>query len=142
MRCGAFDRVEGTLCLVRHGQAALSGSKTKAPGLAGGYLHGIRATSAITFPSGPADLQKTCPRDQAPQNTTSLNEGSTRKPLATRATTLRAKSRQIAQGVLATRSRAKRVASSISTTRTPLLSMRSNSLEKPGRVSIGSAPDT
>jgi cytochrome c553 len=27
-----------TLCLVRHGQAALSGSKTKAPGFAGGYL--------------------------------------------------------------------------------------------------------
>src|ERR1700730_204227 len=38
MRCGAFHRVEGTLCLVRHGQAALSGSKTKAPGFAGGYL--------------------------------------------------------------------------------------------------------
>src|ERR1700730_19397734 len=38
MRCGAFQRVEGTLCLVRHGQAALSGSKTKAPGFAGGYL--------------------------------------------------------------------------------------------------------
>jgi hypothetical protein len=29
---------EWTLCLVRHGQAALSGSKTKAPGFAGGYL--------------------------------------------------------------------------------------------------------
>src|SRR5258706_15347656 len=40
MRCGAFHRVEGTLCLVRHGQAALSGSKTKAPGFAGGYLPG------------------------------------------------------------------------------------------------------
>src|ERR1700730_11746120 len=38
MRCGAFHRVEGTLCLVRYGQAALSGSKTKAPGFAGGYL--------------------------------------------------------------------------------------------------------
>src|SRR4030081_2661645 len=38
MRCGAFHRVEGTLCLVRHGQAALSASKTKAPGFAGGYL--------------------------------------------------------------------------------------------------------
>src|ERR1700730_18173271 len=38
MRCGAFHRVEGTLCLVRHGQAALRGSKTKAPGFAGGYL--------------------------------------------------------------------------------------------------------
>src|SRR3984893_3312950 len=38
MRCGASHRVEGTLCLVRHGQAALSGSKTKAPGFAGGYL--------------------------------------------------------------------------------------------------------
>jgi NitT/TauT family transport system substrate-binding protein len=38
MRCGAFHRVEGTLCLVRHGQAALSGSKTKPPGFAGGYL--------------------------------------------------------------------------------------------------------
>jgi hypothetical protein len=38
MRCGVFHRVEGTLCLVRHGQAALSGSKTKAPGFAGGYL--------------------------------------------------------------------------------------------------------
>jgi hypothetical protein len=60
-----------------------------------------RETSAITFPSGPADLQKTCPRDQTPQNTTSSNKGSTRKPLATRATTLRAKSRQIAQRVLA-----------------------------------------
>jgi hypothetical protein len=36
-----FHRVEGTLCLVRHGQAALSGSKTKAPGFAGGYLLGI-----------------------------------------------------------------------------------------------------
>jgi hypothetical protein len=44
---------------------------------------------------------KNLPRDQAPQNTTSLNEGSTRKPLATRATTLRVKSRQVAQGVLA-----------------------------------------
>src|SRR3977135_1496360 len=41
MRCGAFHRVEGTLCLVRHGQAALSGSKTKAPGFAGGYLLGV-----------------------------------------------------------------------------------------------------
>src|ERR1700730_17774037 len=38
MRWGEFHRVEGTLCLVRHGQAALSGSKTKAPGFAGGYL--------------------------------------------------------------------------------------------------------
>src|ERR1700730_15060013 len=38
MRCGAFHRVEGTLCLARHGQAALSGSKTKAPGVAGGCL--------------------------------------------------------------------------------------------------------
>jgi hypothetical protein len=44
MRCGAFHRVEGTLCLVRHGQAALSGSKTKAPGFAGG-LHGQAALS-------------------------------------------------------------------------------------------------
>src|SRR5260370_15732268 len=42
MRCGAFHRVEGTLCLVRHGQAALSGSKTKAPGFAGGYLLAFR----------------------------------------------------------------------------------------------------
>jgi hypothetical protein len=42
MRCGAFHRVEGTLCLVRHGQAALSGSKTKAPGFAGGYLLVLR----------------------------------------------------------------------------------------------------
>src|ERR1700732_2606190 len=38
MRCGAFHRVEGTLCLGRNGQAPLSGSKTKAPGFAGGYL--------------------------------------------------------------------------------------------------------
>src|ERR1700730_2289661 len=38
MRCGAFHRVEGTLCLVRHGQAALSGSKTKDPVLAGGCV--------------------------------------------------------------------------------------------------------
>src|SRR3979411_112315 len=42
MRCGAFHRVEGTLCLVRHGQAALSGSKTKTPGLAGGSLLAFR----------------------------------------------------------------------------------------------------
>jgi len=47
MRCGAFHRVEGTLCLVRHGQAALSGSKTKAPGSAGGYL----------LSNSPTDLQ-------------------------------------------------------------------------------------
>src|ERR1700730_1735650 len=38
MRWGVFHRVEGTLCWVRNGQAALSGSKTKAPGFAGGYL--------------------------------------------------------------------------------------------------------
>src|ERR1700738_3711795 len=48
MRCGAFHRVEGTLCLVRHGQAALSGSKTKAPGFAGGYLLAVQF-----FPFGP-----------------------------------------------------------------------------------------
>ena len=47
MRCGAFHRVEGTLCLVRHGQAALSGSKTKAPGFAGGYLLILGALSAV-----------------------------------------------------------------------------------------------
>jgi N6-adenosine-specific RNA methylase IME4 len=46
MRCGAFHRVEGTLCLVRHGQAALSGSKTKAPGFAGGYLLKYEALKA------------------------------------------------------------------------------------------------
>src|ERR1700738_647551 len=46
MRCGAFHRVEGTLCLVRHGQGALSGSKTKAPGFAGGYLLFLARISA------------------------------------------------------------------------------------------------
>jgi hypothetical protein len=46
MRCGAFHRVEGTLCLVRHGQAALSGSKTKAPGFAGGYLLGTEVSGS------------------------------------------------------------------------------------------------
>jgi hypothetical protein len=46
MRCGAFHRVEGTLCLVRHGQAALSGSKTKAPGFAGGYLPSLGDAAA------------------------------------------------------------------------------------------------
>src|ERR1700738_787988 len=50
MRCGAFHRVEGTLCLVRHGQAALSGSKTKAPGFAGGYL--LRTTAGTLVPGG------------------------------------------------------------------------------------------
>jgi hypothetical protein len=34
------------------------------------------------------------------------------------------------------------VASSINTTRTSLPSMRSSSAEKPGRISMGSAPDT
>jgi DNA-binding NarL/FixJ family response regulator len=48
MRCGAFHRVEGTLCLVRHGQAALSGSKTKAPGFAGGYLLLARTSDGRT----------------------------------------------------------------------------------------------
>src|SRR3984893_5777766 len=47
MRCGAFHRVEGTLCLVRHGQAALSGSKTKAPGFAGGYLLKPRLSATV-----------------------------------------------------------------------------------------------
>src|SRR6202040_1850204 len=50
MRCGAFHRVEGTLCLVRHGQAALSGSKTKAPGFAGGYL--LAAISRVLQQNG------------------------------------------------------------------------------------------
>src|SRR5580704_1673402 len=49
MRCGAFHRVEGTLCLVRHGQAALSGSKTKAPGFAGGYLPGTPHQTVISY---------------------------------------------------------------------------------------------
>jgi hypothetical protein len=40
-------------------------------------------------------------RDQVPQNTTSLNEGSMRKPVAAGATILQAQSRYIAQGVLA-----------------------------------------
>jgi hypothetical protein len=48
MRCGAFHRVEGTLCLVRHGQAALSGSKTKAPGFAGGYLQALQQNVDMT----------------------------------------------------------------------------------------------
>ena len=38
MTCGALHRVERPLYLVRRGRAALSGSKTKAPGFAGGYL--------------------------------------------------------------------------------------------------------
>src|ERR1700736_3119103 len=50
MRCGAFHRVEGTLCLVRHGQAALSGSKTKAPGFAGGYLHPFTGNFELASP--------------------------------------------------------------------------------------------
>src|ERR1700720_1307678 len=61
MRCGAFHRVEGTLCLVRHGQAALSGSKTKAPGFAGGYL--INSASSIRFPT--AALPSTALRPHA-----------------------------------------------------------------------------
>src|ERR1700730_9908144 len=66
MRCGAFHRVEGTLCLVRHGQAALSGSKTKAPGFAGGYLLFLAVkksdrrpridVASITLPRSPASL--------------------------------------------------------------------------------------
>src|ERR1700738_4831527 len=59
MRCGAFHRVEGPFRLVRHGQAALSGSKTKAPGFAGGYLlNGLRRgvlhhRSHLGHPSSP-----------------------------------------------------------------------------------------
>jgi hypothetical protein len=52
MRCGAFHRVEGTLCLVRHGQAALSGSKTKAPGFAGGYLLQLSIGNVTTEGAG------------------------------------------------------------------------------------------
>src|ERR1700731_2971344 len=58
MRCGAFHRVEGTLCLVRHGQAALSGSKTKAPGFAGGYL--LRFRHVISGSLALASLNHTC----------------------------------------------------------------------------------
>src|ERR1700730_2128359 len=56
MRCGAFHRVEGTLCLVRHGQAALSGSKTKAPGFAGGYLLDADIKLFGRLTSGSSDL--------------------------------------------------------------------------------------
>jgi hypothetical protein len=52
-------------------------------------------------PVGRRTSKKPAPATRHPKNTTSLNEGSTLKPLATRATTLRAKSRQIAQGLLA-----------------------------------------
>src|SRR5580693_414330 len=62
MRCGAFHRVEGTLCLVRHGQAALSGSKTKAPGFAGGYLLGAVVLRAIMDISARAVLLADRPR--------------------------------------------------------------------------------
>src|ERR1700682_4357559 len=58
MRCGAFHRVEGTLCLVRHGQAALSGSKNKAPGFAGGYL--LRFRHVISGSLALASLNRTC----------------------------------------------------------------------------------
>src|ERR1700720_4557014 len=58
MRCGAFHRVEGTLCLARHGQAALSGSKTKAPGFAGGYL--LRFRHVISGSLALASLNHTC----------------------------------------------------------------------------------
>src|ERR1700726_997565 len=58
MRCGAFHRVEGTLCLVRHGQAALGGSKTKAPGFAGGYL--LRFRHVISGSLALASLNHTC----------------------------------------------------------------------------------
>src|ERR1700730_6172121 len=57
MRCGAFHRVEGTLCLVRHGQAALSGAKTKAPGFAGGYLLWHRASSLHSAAPSRAQLR-------------------------------------------------------------------------------------
>src|SRR3984893_9280335 len=65
MRCGAFHRVEGTLCLVRHGQAALSGSKTKAPGFAGGYLL-LNATIA------PGGVATRCPCCVAPKSRSPL----------------------------------------------------------------------
>src|SRR3977135_3784768 len=58
MRCGAFHRVEGTLCLVRHGQAALSGSKTKAPGVAGGSFPRFRPV--ISGSLALASLNHTC----------------------------------------------------------------------------------
>src|ERR1700730_9844883 len=59
MRCGAFHRVEGTLCLVRHGQAALSGSKTKAPGFAGGYLLALaRGDGSREAPAWTAALKR------------------------------------------------------------------------------------
>jgi hypothetical protein len=58
MRCGAFHRVEGTLCLVRHGQAALSGSKTKAPGFAGGYLLSFGCTRDFRVKMGGTSLRE------------------------------------------------------------------------------------
>src|SRR3984893_15937703 len=71
MRFGAFHRVEGTLCLVRHGQAALSGSKTKAPGFAGGYLLRRLPPPAGTLPpatvvSSHLKLFSDCPRVSSP----------------------------------------------------------------------------
>src|ERR1700730_388247 len=73
MRCGAFHRVEGTLCLVRHGQDALSGSKTKAPGFAGGYLLDFPAISMIPW-SMDAPL-----RGEVPQAATSRDEQTSSK---------------------------------------------------------------